>query len=45
MSQSQCHRNDNNDEAYSPKNSRSEHTVQSTYGNDQMMKNMRSRTP
>ena len=41
MSQSRCHRNDNDDEAYSPENSRSEHTVQSTRGSDQMMKNMR----
>ena len=43
MSQSQ-HRNDNDDEAHSPKNSirdTSEHTVQSTRGSDQIMKNMR----
>ena len=43
-SQSRHNRNDNDDEAYSPRNSRretSEHTAQSTHGNDQMMKNMR----
>jgi len=43
-SQSRHNRNDNDDEAHSPGNSRretSKHTAQSTYGNDQMMKNMR----
>ena len=42
--QSQCNRNDNDDEAHSPGNSKretSEHTTQSTHGSDQMMKNMR----
>ena len=44
MSQSRRNHNDNNDKAYSLENSRkdtSEHTVQSTRGSDQMMKNMR----
>ena len=43
-SQSRRNRNDNDDKAYSPRNSRretSEHTAQSTHGNEQMMKNMR----
>ena len=45
MLQSRHNRNDNDDEAYSPENSRRdtfEHTTQSTCGNDQMMKNMRN---
>ena len=44
MSQSRRNHNDNNNKAYSLENSRkdtSEHTVQSTRGSDQMMKNMR----
>ena len=44
MSQSRCNHNDNDDEAYSPKNNKRdtlEHTAQSTRGSDQIMKNMR----
>ena len=44
MTQSRRNRNDNDDKAHSPRNSRretSKHSAQSTYGNDQMMKNMR----
>ena len=44
MSQSWHNRNDNDDDAHSPENSRrdtSEHTAQSTSGNDQMMKSMK----
>ena len=41
MSQSRCNRNDNDDKAHSPENSRSKHTTQSTRGSDQMMKNIR----
>ena len=43
-SQSWCNRNDNDDETHSLGNSRrktSEHTAQSTYGNNQMMKYIR----
>ena len=41
MSQSRHNRNDSDNEANSPENSRSQHTVQSTRGSDQMMKNIR----
>ena len=44
MSQPRYSHNDNDDEAYSPENSKretSKHIAQSTHGNDQMMKNTR----
>ena len=41
MSQSRRNRNDYDDKAHSLKNSRSEHTTQSTRGSDQTMRNIR----